>query len=1163
MCKRLDGLHTNRGSGVAPPTHPSQERTNTFGVGGNVHFMKGPGQLTSDDVLAHTEWVTRLSRALAGADGEDLSQDVWEATLDAERPRGDVRGWLTGVVRNLSAMRTRATQRRLQRELGADQPDATPSADELLERIELQREVARMVTELEEPVRLVLFLRFYEGLSSADIARQLDLPAGTVRWRLKTGIDALRAQLDRRFEGERAKWVGMLLPISGALMKAQKTWVGGVVAAAVAVVVLLGAGAWWWWPASSASQSELSANTNANVLGLAVIANSPSATTFAAARVNGDPLDPLAAPGAPPRRVAGVVLFEGKPVSGAIVRLAARPAVNLDALEVRTAADGRFDFGERTPRKHSVSAAASGKSGVVLELDLDDPSAHPAPESLELILGACESRVSGHVFDSGGGPIVNASVRPAWGIGVHTDQSGAYELCLRAGTNDLHVSAAGYASALLAVMANGPTKRDIVLTPGTTLRGRVVDEKGTAVPNAVVRASSPEVDLRDTALIEPVLTDAAGRFRVSVAPGDYTLDAAFGGARASSQRRITAVVGEEGDEILLTLRAGSTVRGVVRDGGKPVAGARVTVFSERGQYAHHAFSQKDGSYVVQGITRGEIQFAAPPWKVTAPTRFELRSADETVDLEVTRLGRLHGRVTFQGKPVAWAEVRVMIPDWPLITNTASDGTWSIDGLETRRYRVLANSTAVGAFVEVTNVEVVEGEDKKLDLELRNAGRILGSVITADGKPVPGVSVWFRDPKTRDECRVSTDAEGRFVCAQLVGGDYVAQVAPDERSPRPFRFVKDPGVVKVDGETGRVDDVSLIIEWEQLTISGRVLDASGGPMADVRVRACEAEVGEMPHFSVWELMPSTVTDAQGRFQFSKLVGGTWALQARANDGAETVKTSVTAGTEGVVITLGKPSGVEGTLVGFESAPSIFAQDRGRVIPGEVNGSKFTVVLPAGRWIITAFNQAEADSKIIDVKEGVVSKLTLTSHGKGVVRGHVLEHGTNAPLPAFSCRVAPVADEQVGFGLPVRETQPKSDATGAFAVDPSPAGNIIVACELDSGEFSDALRAATLPAGGSVDLELFVVRRKNAGGSIGLDMPWRASTSIRGVAAGSAAAQAGVLAGDVVLAVDGVPVTMLGGSGIDALISNHTPGSALALTVQRGSARREFTMVVGSE
>jgi hypothetical protein len=66
---------------------------------------------------------------------------------------------------------------------------------------------------LPEPFRETLVLRCYQDHSAADVARLLDVPAGTVRWRLKEGLARLRERLDQA-RGGRAAWRAALAPIA-------------------------------------------------------------------------------------------------------------------------------------------------------------------------------------------------------------------------------------------------------------------------------------------------------------------------------------------------------------------------------------------------------------------------------------------------------------------------------------------------------------------------------------------------------------------------------------------------------------------------------------------------------------------------------------------------------------------------------------------------------------------------------------------------------------------------------------------------------------------------------------------------------------------------------------------------------------------------------------
>ena len=73
-----------------------------------------------------------------------------------------------------------------------------------------------MLLALEEPFRSTVMLRYFEGLSSSEIARQAEIPASTVRWRLKRGLDTIRCQLDGEHGGDRGVWIAVLVPIADA-----------------------------------------------------------------------------------------------------------------------------------------------------------------------------------------------------------------------------------------------------------------------------------------------------------------------------------------------------------------------------------------------------------------------------------------------------------------------------------------------------------------------------------------------------------------------------------------------------------------------------------------------------------------------------------------------------------------------------------------------------------------------------------------------------------------------------------------------------------------------------------------------------------------------------------------------------------------------------------
>jgi RNA polymerase sigma-70 factor (ECF subfamily) len=186
-------------------------------------------------LLSEAGWVRRVAARLVrdGSAADDVAQDAWVQALK-QRPDATttLRGWLTEVMRRLAHTRARAEARRRTRELEeAHAPQDTATADRLLEKAQLLHRIGQMVAELDQPYRSTLLLRYFEGLSAAEIARREGVPPGTVRWRLKEALDQLRARLSQEVDRDRA--LRALAPIAGT---------GGLMVpalklAAVAVVV--------------------------------------------------------------------------------------------------------------------------------------------------------------------------------------------------------------------------------------------------------------------------------------------------------------------------------------------------------------------------------------------------------------------------------------------------------------------------------------------------------------------------------------------------------------------------------------------------------------------------------------------------------------------------------------------------------------------------------------------------------------------------------------------------------------------------------------------------------------------------------------------------------------------------------------------------------------
>jgi len=78
------------------------------------------------------------------------------------------------------------------------------------------RTVFDAVLALEEPYQELVLLRYYEGLSTAEIAARTRVPMGTVRGRLQRALELLRQRLNHTYGGDRSRGWRVLLAFNEA-----------------------------------------------------------------------------------------------------------------------------------------------------------------------------------------------------------------------------------------------------------------------------------------------------------------------------------------------------------------------------------------------------------------------------------------------------------------------------------------------------------------------------------------------------------------------------------------------------------------------------------------------------------------------------------------------------------------------------------------------------------------------------------------------------------------------------------------------------------------------------------------------------------------------------------------------------------------------------------
>jgi len=465
-----------------------------------------------DDLLEHADFVRAVARRVLG--DEHRAEDVAQATLLAglERPPRvrSLRAWLGAVARNLAVSRRRADESRRLRERAVAAREPLPPVDELVARLEIQRLLVDAVLSLDEPYRTTVLLRFFHGLTPAEVAARMAVPVETARTRQRRALALLRARLEERDR----RGLLVLGPLPW-LKRAATTLAGGVVVktkltitvAALALIAVVLA-----WRAASAPGSS-------------------RATSARAAAAPGPASRPGEARSAPPREVvtiSGIVLGPlGDPAAGARVEATEPREEPRDAFAFWTTmrerpdaphllADARADAGGafrlEVDRGARVSLTASAPGRVAGEPVVVDATATRTGLVLRLL---AEAWVRGVVLDERERPVASALVlllqNPA--NGARTDPDGAFAL-ERVPPGDVSVVARadGYADSLVAVDAPSEECR-VVLRRGRTVAGVVLDARHDPVDGAQVTL----IPLGDD---PPSLarTDASGRFSCPQVP---------------------------------------------------------------------------------------------------------------------------------------------------------------------------------------------------------------------------------------------------------------------------------------------------------------------------------------------------------------------------------------------------------------------------------------------------------------------------------------------------------------------------------------------------------------------------------------------------------------------------------------------------------------------
>ncbi|WP_245767871.1 carboxypeptidase regulatory-like domain-containing protein [Stigmatella erecta] len=397
------------------------------------------------------------------------------------------------------------------------------------------------------------------------------------------------------------------------------------------------------------------------------------------------------------------------------------------------------------------------------------------------------------------------------------------------------------------------------------LNGRVVDSSGQPVANvrlwgeAVNGGYDPDRELS-------ALSGADGRFQVRMLPGNYSsmqLEPPTGSPYVLTPLPNRTFSDNTTQDFVL----GSVIHlsGQVRfSDGSIAAGATVYARTSSGSATYRAATDAAGMYslpFIPGTYSVGVEFTSPGFTGTALVLSSRTfSTSSTLDLTTQDI-QLNGRVVnSSGQPVANVTLRGGV-----YRNNGWNGLSAVSGADGRfqvrmipaTYLSMKLEPPTGSPYAVTPLpnQTFSGNTTQ-DFVLGSVIRLSGQVKFSDGSIAAGVGVYAKDPSSPTATyQATTDADGMY-SLPFIPGTY--SVGVEFASPS---FTGSKTVVSSQPFS---TPTTLNLTAQDIQLNGRVVNSSGQPVANVRLR------GSMYGSNGWNDL-SALSGADGRFQVRMFPG----------------------------------------------------------------------------------------------------------------------------------------------------------------------------------------------------------------------------------------------------------------------------------------------------
>ncbi|MFC4098834.1 carboxypeptidase regulatory-like domain-containing protein [Paenibacillus xanthanilyticus] len=414
--------------------------------------------------------------------------------------------------------------------------------------------------------------------------------------------------------------------------------------------------------------------------------------------------------------------------------------------------------------------------------------------------------------------------------------------------------------------------------------------------------------------------------------------------------------------------------------GLPLPGAVITLQTQEGATVSVTSADAGGSYGFANIASGPyvLLTTRADYAISSQPVFVSPASVTTADILLQPLpAALQGTVSTGGVPIAGATVTVQDAFNVVVTQATTDpaGNYAISGLLPGNYTVVIAANAFQSAMTGVNLTPAETETVNISLS-PNPALVTGTVLGADGSPIPGANVDIVDPFGQLVTTTTTDAAGNYAFNNLAPGSYRV------RASAPNFSAAQVGVTLAAGEASVVN---LILQPEPGVLTGIVHTAADTPLAGTSIRVVTNE---------GITIATAFTDSAGAFTIPSLPPNSYTV----NFGQQ----GFASQTQGAIVLSNQTTVLDVTLF---------------MLAGTLNG------------IVTDAGQVPQPGAVINVFQNNVIVATTTAGANGVYQVAGLApnlYTVTAEVPGFSTLLLGAVIE------------PFETTTLNFALQPSPGG-----------------------------------------------------------------------------------------------------------------------------